>query len=114
MGFARRPDLTVRGVGRGRRILRRRDSPGITLVTLLASRNRLRPILGGIAIIALICAAVCTWIYFAMSASPDPISRSFAGLAVLAFNVGVGTIVPSYLLAYLLRRHLGLTPILGP
>jgi TRAP-type C4-dicarboxylate transport system permease small subunit len=83
------------------------------LVAVLAWQKRLRPIIGGVVIVVLICAALCTWMYFRMAASSDSITRSYAGLAVLYFYVGVGTIVPIYGACYLFRRPLGLTPILG-
>lgn len=88
--------------------------PVSLLVTLFAWRKRLRPIIGGVVIVVLICAALCTWMYVGMAASSDSITRSHAGLAVLYFYIGVGTVVPIYCTCYLLRRPLGLSPILGP
>jgi hypothetical protein len=83
--------------------------PSVAIIALLSLRKNFRPLLGGVPIIVAVCALLSAGAYLAMGGA----SNQFSALAVLAFFAGISTILPVYLLCYLLRRPLGLRAILG-
>lgn len=83
--------------------------PSVAIIAFLALHKKLRPLLGGIPIIVVVCAVLCAGAYLLMGGSGNHLSA----LAVLGFFIAIATILPAYLVSYLLRRPLGLSSILG-